>query len=157
MKKVDLSIFYPKKPRADDGEPVVLPFYVKALIVAACLAIAFTCGFFLGQDRSHNVIIEPSAVVSSEPASAIVPSGGQDGAELRSLPSPDESESDGRININTASVSELMTLPGIGEGLARRIVEYRDAHGPFAAPENITDVNGIGEARLRSIIDLIKV
>ncbi|MBQ4382422.1 MAG: helix-hairpin-helix domain-containing protein, partial [Oscillospiraceae bacterium] len=124
MKKVDLSIFYPKKPRADDGEPVVLPFYVKALIIAACLAIAFTGGFFLGQDRSHNIIIEPSAVISSEPSSEIVPSESSDAGELRSLPSPDANESDGRININTASVSELMTLPGIGEGLARRIVEY---------------------------------
>lgn len=49
-----------------------------------------------------------------------------------------------RININTASKQELMGLPGIGAVLAQRIIEHREAHGPFKAIEEIMNVKGIG-------------
>lgn len=48
------------------------------------------------------------------------------------------------VNINTAGVKELMTLDGVGQTVAERIVEYRDKHGPFKAPEEIRRVSGIG-------------
>ena len=50
----------------------------------------------------------------------------------------------GPVNINTASVKELMTLEGIGEKVAEKIVEYRAEHGPFKKPEEIRKVHGIG-------------
>ena len=49
-----------------------------------------------------------------------------------------------RININTADVATLDTLAGIGEVLAERIVDYREANGLFTVPEDITNVSGIG-------------
>lgn len=49
------------------------------------------------------------------------------------------------MDINTASVDELVSLNGIGVALARRIVEYRTANGPFVIPDEIKKVRGIGD------------
>jgi competence protein ComEA len=62
-----------------------------------------------------------------------------------------------RININTASANELETLPGIGRGLAARIIEYREKYGPFRRPEHLIAVRGISDRRFRALRDLIKV
>ena len=48
------------------------------------------------------------------------------------------------VNINTASVKELMKLDGVGRQVAEKIVEYRDAHGPFKKPEELRKVEGVG-------------
>jgi competence protein ComEA len=61
------------------------------------------------------------------------------------------------VNINTASVPELETLPGIGPTLAQAIVDHRAQHGPFAAVEDILDVSGIGPTRFAQIKDRITV
>lgn len=50
----------------------------------------------------------------------------------------------GAVNINTASIKELMTLDGIGHKVAEKIVEYRTANGPFKKAEEIRKVQGIG-------------
>jgi competence protein ComEA len=52
---------------------------------------------------------------------------------------------EGKVNINTATMEELMTLPGIGETRAKAILAYRQQRGPFAAPEDLKQVTGIGE------------
>jgi len=66
-------------------------------------------------------------------------------------------DSDGRININSASRSELMDLPGIGGVLSERIVEYRKTNGPFSKIEDLRNVPGIGEKRYETICDRITV
>ena len=50
-----------------------------------------------------------------------------------------------KININKASVDELMQLEKVGETYAQRIVEHREKNGPFQKPEDIMNVKGIGE------------
>ena len=70
---------------------------------------------------------------------------------------PAETSGSGLININTATVAQLDTLPGIGPVLAQRIVDYREAHGPFTALSQLTLVEGIGEKRLMNILDLITI
>ncbi len=64
---------------------------------------------------------------------------------------------DGVVNINTATVAELEALPGIGPALAQRIVEHREANGPFADPAEIVAVRGIGEATYTKLADRIAV
>jgi comEA protein len=49
------------------------------------------------------------------------------------------------VNINTASSTELQTLPGVGERVAARIIEYREKNGPFKKIEELMNVQGIGE------------
>ena len=61
------------------------------------------------------------------------------------------------VNLNTAGVQELTTLPGIGESLAKRIVDYRTEHGPFESPEALMEVSGIGEKKLEELRDYVTV
>ncbi|GAB3862405.1 helix-hairpin-helix domain-containing protein [Dactylosporangium cerinum] len=63
----------------------------------------------------------------------------------------------GPVNLNTATVTELQTLPGIGEVLAQRIVEYRDRHGGFRAVTDLRQVEGIGDAKFQQLKDKVTV
>jgi len=60
-----------------------------------------------------------------------------------------------KININTASAAELEALPGIGPVLAQRIIDYRQANGPFGRLEDIKKVKGIGDKTFEDLKDLI--
>lgn len=60
-----------------------------------------------------------------------------------------------KVNINTADASELETVPGIGEVLAQRILAYREAHGAFREPEELLNVQGIGEKTLETMKECI--
>lgn len=59
------------------------------------------------------------------------------------------------VNINTATIEELMTLDGIGETYAQRIIEFRQNNGSFQAPEDILNVKGIGEKMFEANKDRI--
>ena len=61
------------------------------------------------------------------------------------------------ININTASVQQLDTLPHIGMAKAQAIVDYRKAHGPFKLKSDLTHVKGIGNKILTKIQDQIEI
>jgi competence protein ComEA len=51
----------------------------------------------------------------------------------------------GKVNINTATREQLMTLDGIGQSYADRIIEYRQKNGPFHSPNDIVKIKGIGQ------------
>lgn len=57
----------------------------------------------------------------------------------------------GLININTASLEQLQEIDGIGEGKAKKIIEYREEHGKFTSIEDIMNVDGIGEKLYEAI------
>ena len=69
-----------------------------------------------------------------------------------------ESETDSsaaRVAINTATLGQLTTLPGIGEALAQRILDYRKAHEPFEDMHEMTAVSGLGSGLLEKLEGLI--
>lgn len=76
-------------------------------------------------------------------------------------PSPTHATNVGRpqaadlIDVNAATEAELTQLPGIGEGLAKRIVDHRNRYGPFRKPEHLMMVEGISDARFRRVRHLI--
>lgn len=62
-----------------------------------------------------------------------------------------------KVNINTANLNELDSLPGIGPSLAKRIIEYREENGNFKSIEELQNVKGIGDAKYSDIKDNVTV
>ncbi len=62
-----------------------------------------------------------------------------------------------KININTAGEEELMTLPGIGPVIAKRIIEYREAKNGFKTIEELMNVKGIGKKKFEQLKDKVTV
>jgi competence protein ComEA len=63
----------------------------------------------------------------------------------------------GPINLNTATLADLDSLPGVGPVLAQRILDARDAQGGFKAVADLRKVDGIGDARFEQLKDLVTV
>jgi len=61
------------------------------------------------------------------------------------------------VDVNTASESDLERLPGVGPSLARRIVEYRQANGPFTTPDDLQNVSGIGPSKFAKMEAFVRV
>lgn len=78
------------------------------------------------------------------------------GEEIDELNTNDEF-ADSRIDINRATLEELMTLPGIGQSKAQSIIDYRTEQGGYTSIEDIMNITGIKEGVFNKIKDLIKV
>ncbi len=80
------------------------------------------------------------------------------GEENPPVEPPSEPPASGdKVNLNTADLATLETLPGIGPTIAQRIVDYRQAHGPFERIEDVMEVSGIGPATFEKIRDLVTI
>lgn len=91
---------------------------------------------------------------SASPAASPQTAAGQQQAAASRSASP---ASSGKVNLNTATLQELMTLPGIGETRAKAIVAYREKNGMFQSPDQLKKVAGIGDKtydRLKSQITI---
>jgi len=86
-----------------------------------------------------------------------VPRLGEESPPLPLSTDPTSGQAGGKININTATAEELEALAGIGPVLSQRIVDCREANGPFATIEDIQNVQGIGEVTFEGIKELIFV
>ena len=106
------------------------------LALICCCALTFTAGFFAGRNMDHTDI-----QLSTLPAQT------QETAVSTAATAPQ------LVNINTADLAQLQTLPGIGPVLAQRILDYRQENGPFSTLSELTNVSGIGEKTLEGILD----
>lgn len=114
-----------------------------AVILLAAVFLSFTAGMLFQDGRqAQSVRVETQRVMETAPIA---------------LPAPTESPDTPKIDINTATVEELQTLPRIGEKRAADIVADREKNGPFRFPEDIVRVPGIGEDTLNAILDHITV
>ena len=135
------------------------------LALLALLTMVFSIGFFIGrQSIPYEVAAqtEPAVKQTDElPAQEEKdkPDAAADTAAL------DESEAEEAaqpeitypLDLNRATLEELMTLPRIGEKLAQRILDYRAQYGRFSAPEQLMDVEGIGEGTFEGLRELVTV
>ncbi|MED0655872.1 helix-hairpin-helix domain-containing protein [Anoxybacillus ayderensis] len=84
-----------------------------------------------------------------------VPKKGEEISELADMHTMDQSN--GKVNINTATAEQLQTLQGIGPAKAAAIIAYREEHGPFQKAEDLLNVSGIGQKSLEKIKEQIVV
>ena len=100
------------------------------------------------QIQNQNRIDETSKYVTS--SSGVVQEEQTNGQQS-------EQKKNEKININTATQTELETLPGIGPATSLKIINYREENGKFETIEEIKEVSGIGDAKYENIKDLICV
>lgn len=78
-----------------------------------------------------------------------------DNVIVEDMESTSSTSKTGKVNINTASQTELETIPGVGPSTALKIITYRKENGPFSSIEDIQNVKGIGEAKYAEMKDSI--
>jgi len=109
------------------------------ILLSICVcSLCLVLGLFIGRNMQGHYVMLPANATDTDLADDTAPV-------------------DFRIDINTATESQLLDLPGIGEITARRIIDYRTEHGNFTSVEDLLLVEGIGEKKLQEIETLVKV
>lgn len=136
------------------------------LVLLTGIFAAFVTGLFVGRNLNHQSLSadllqvqttlppETTAPGADTPSDSTTPAESTDAASETTAP---PAVSDGKVNINTATLEQLKTLPGIGEVLGQRILDYRAANGPFSSVSELLNVSGIGEKKLEGLLDYVTI
>lgn len=128
----------------------------KIILGATALFLSGLCLFSFVP--TVQTVIPESTIEEEAPASQSVTTTTQTTISTQASVSQEEiTQETLLVNINTADLDELDTLPGIGEALGQRIIDYRTEHGDFASVEDITLVSGIGDVTLSKLQDYATV
>jgi len=130
-----------------DGQKVSVPF--KNLPVSPGSTVVGNSMNVLNGSTENNVGLTKGT--SGGSGSGSVGAGSVNNGSVSSAPAG------GKININTAGVAELDKLSGVGPALAQRIFQYRTEHGPFARPEDLENVSGIGAKTFEKMASQVTV
>jgi comEA protein len=115
----------------------------KKILIPCTAATALLIGFLLGYSFFQAI-----------PSDSFAVTGQREGVYFPAV--SDVSEA-GKICINTASLTELTDLPGVGPVIAGRIIDHRERHGAFGSVEELLQVGGIGERVLEGLSPWAKV
>ena len=129
-----------------------------AIVSAAILLCVFSLGFFFGRNQANrnDTVVQVSRSTSDTQNELPESTFAKDAASDADVPE-EAQQTGGKLDLNTATAEELTTLPGIGETIAQRIVDYRAVSGGFVTIEQLMEVNGIGEAKFEDLKDFITV
>ena len=159
-------------PKAQQSETISEEAPVQEICVFVCGAVRNPGVFFLSQNSRVADALEAAGGFTEDAAANAVnlaarisdgekwyfPTQEEFEEQSEQARGGSEGESDsGLVNINTAGLTQLCALPGIGESKAADIIAYREAHGDFAACEDIMQVPGIKENIYNKISDKITV
>ena len=115
------------------------------ILLSICtVSLCIVFGIFLGRNIP-NSYIQPSQQIAKVTESEV------------SAETTQTQRENGPLDLNTATKMQLMELPGIGEVLAQRILDYREMHGAFVAIEDLMNVEGIGEKKVEQIKPFVRI
>ena len=112
------------------------------LIGITAAFMLFAGGFFLGRGLASPAVVTGRTAPRIQTTSSLE----------ETVPEPVYP-----LDINSATAAQLDFLPGIGEAIARRIVEYRDSNGPFREVTDLLNVEGIGPSKLEDLLPYIEI
>lgn len=119
-----------------------------ALILVTLLFAAFVTGYALGRNRNTSeIVVSTSRNLTAMPAEERPVQEQKKDGDTTSFP----------VDINRATKEELTALPGIGDVLAQRILDYRRNNGKFQSAEELLNVEGIGKKKLEEILKYIVI
>ncbi len=109
----------------------------KGQLILICLTAAFICillGIYIGRNDNHIILITGRKNT------------------VTTIP-----QSNRKLDINTATSTQLQQLPGIGDTIAQNIIDYREQNGPFIIIDDLLKVDGIGNGRLEDLLEYIYI